>query len=718
MTAPIASSVPEEWTDRVQRLGSALSAISSGGHHLSLGLAGALLHRGVAPNVVPSIVDAATARAGWTAPTPDHYRRNAADTVARWVGELPIRSDVLPELVPVLDEITSTPTEPTVSLEDMQYRLYHAINDAGDGLSVVRVPCGAGKTFTARQIATQRHAAGLRTTISVPTNELAEQIAADLRAAGVPTLRLFGPTAPKRPDGRPVCEYHASAVHLANGWQSVRWELCEGRGKDPCPYRQTCTAADGMDGPHDALVVVGNHGLLSQLDRATGVRGLLIIDEPPHVLDDQSLTDDDLVEAYEQLGKFELGYRYAPAIALARAWLREGQLDAFHSLADVDPDVPDLGALLEQAEFEDVATAVEDTIPQRARAPQADRLQLITTRSDATRAGRLGRASRVLTVLYRALTDAGVRTVVYEAHRSKERQMAVVGVEQQLHAALQRDGRVVVTAADAHLYLQHYEDVVGYRPPLVELGAPDGCQVRRVLVEARSLGRSKRPTIDLVCRALEEAAQGHDHPRVALVTFQAWEPWARGVAEAWAREHGAEVAVGHYMALRGLDHWRDFDALVTLGDPIPNVHHVARTTEDDVFERAKLLARAELEQAHGRLRVVHRTTPCTQLHVGRLMPFGWPAPPKVEVHRPPKGRPPGRPARERVDGDMLQQAVDAIGGVRAAARWLTSEGAETSHTTVRRWLRGECAPPPKVVASLRAAAQRGKRNKRDSRVGR
>ncbi len=721
---PLATALPTTWTDRTERLGAALSSITEGGHQLSLNLAGALLERGVAPEAVPAIVDVAAARAGWRAPAPNHYRRNATDTVHRWANRDPIRTDLPPHLVLLLDELTGQQPQTPVSLPEMQAELARAIREAPDGLSLVRVPCGAGKTHTARMIAAERHVAGLRTTISVPTNELAVQIADDLRAAGVPTARLFGPTSVRGPYHGWACAYRPAAAKLADGWQSVRWELCEGRKRDPCPHRQTCPAADGVDGPSDALVVVGNHGLLAELHRVTGRRGLLVVDEPPEVLDDHVLTDDDLCEAFDQLARFELGDRFAPALAVARSWLRRAPLDEPATLADAEVDCDPalshgrtLGELLEEAGHEDVVSALEGAIPKHALSPVANRLHLITTREDPTRAGRLGRASRVLTLLHRALTEAGVCTVVFETHRTKERKLAIVGVERQLLGVLNRDGRVVIMAADVHLYRGHFADVVGYEPPITHLSAPDGCQVRRVLLEQR-VSRSRKPHQRVLEQALEVAAEGYDAPQIGVVVYMAWKDWAHSVATVWAANRGVPApSVRYYGALRGLDTWKRYDALVTLGDPLPNLNAVARTTEEDVSARANDLARAELEQAHGRLRVIHRGRPATQVHVGRQVPFGWPAPHGtsrgkrgvggptmgLEVH----GTPRGRPRREGTDLLAFAQIVRTLGGVRATAR-----RADVAHTTVRRWLRGEAAPPPKVVASLRDAAQGGKTPKR------
>ena len=74
--------------------------------------------------------------------------------------------------------------------------------------------------------------------------------------------------------------------------------------------------------------------------------------------------------------------------------------------------------------------------------------------------------------------------------------------------------------------------------------------------------------------------------------------------------------------------------------------------------------RAELEQAQGRLRSVHRTRPARALHVGRMLP-GGPAWDALGRSVRAAGRPKTRAALDRAS---FQQMVDALGGVRAAAR--------------------------------------------------
>lgn len=115
---------------------------------------------------------------------------------------------------------------------------------------------------------------------------------------------------------------------------------------------------------------------------------------------------------------------------------------------------------------------------------------------------------------------------------------------------------------------------------------------------------------------------------------------------------------------------------------------------DAMCEHLQALAAAELQQAHGRLRTIHRTRPGRQLHVGAVVPAGWPGL-EVEVRRLPVGRPRTAPA---MTGAELAQAREALGmGLRELARALG-----TSDKTLRRYESGERAVPMEVATAVLA----------------
>jgi hypothetical protein len=167
------------------------------------------------------------------------------------------------------------------------------------------------------------------------------------------------------------------------------------------------------------------------------------------------------------------------------------------------------------------------------------------------------------------------------------------------------------------------------------------------------------------------------------------------IVQAWP----GELLLAHYGATRGLNTMADVDCLATLGDPWPNLgdvkNQVAFLHLADAWDaRVEALCRAELEQAHGRLRVVHRTRPGRALHIGNVMPggFGWKSG-RVQIRKLLGGRPKTEAA---MDVTELQGQIASIGGIRAAAKLLGC-----AHTTLERYLHGRRSIPPHVAQAIR-----------------
>ena len=122
-----------------------------------------------------------------------------------------------------------------------------------------------------------------------------------------------------------------------------------------------------------------------------------------------------------------------------------------------------------------------------------------------------------------------------------------------------------------------------------------------------------------------------------------------------------EIVFGHYGAVRGLNSMADVDALITLGDPWP---HLGDARNDAAFlglaqawqQRLEAMCRAELEQAHGRIRPVHRARPGRALHVGTVLPsgYGWTSG-SVEMRSMPRGP---RSETAHVSGDQFRALVE------------------------------------------------------------
>ena len=733
------------WRSRVAVLAEAVRAVESEWHTLVLALAGALCQRGAALGQVPAIVTAVFAATGADDRARD--RLDAARTTVRRfaLGEPITGLDQLlvgwPEVHAALEQVLAQAEAPArgpvlPTADDASAILEAAIRDAGDGVSLVAAGCGVGKTRAALVVAGERAARGrtasgravlgAKTALSFPTNELARERFAQLVERGVPTLRLFSPPSELGPDGKPVCQFVESARALAEGRFSVPWEMCEGRGQDPCPHRAGCTAAEGREGDPEALVTVGNHGLLGAVVKSAGRTGLRVIDEPPALLGTLAFNAADL-GAFRMLAHvFDAEFVGAvrPVLELL-----------FDALEIMDANEPAIA--LHEIMPGELLDAVREL--EAPSGPPARYVHLRRAREQVSFAADLGRAARLLWSVFRAVrSDA--KQVVRREDRSGVPTLLLTGPDEDFVAALRAEGTTVVLDADPDVAT--LSAAAGY--PLAErvtrVWARDGAPVERTHLQW-SQG-SKRALMEdgafqfarfagALRAAIAWALEDPDARSLGLLTFK---PFRRAIdvalapssgdAEKKARAAGLStraiaearavlgpvlaawpgtVACGHYGALRGLDTWKDCDALVTIADPWPHLgevrNDVAYLEGAEADGRAEWLARAELEQAQGRIRAPHRQRPGRALHVGRLLPGGpgWERAAKRSLGT-------GRPKNE--EGATVEQLRTWIeqehrGSVRAAARALGC-----NDKTLRRYLVEGRGIPATIAGRIRTECGR------------
>lgn len=664
------------------------------------------------------------------------------------------QADVLRALPPaaraLLPETPSAPAprREVVPVDEARRRLEGAFRTAPDGLSVVVAGCGTGKTEAAIVIAVERAQKGYaspdaqgkrapahsKTGISVPTQRLAAEVAQRLQTRGVAVRRFFGPLSVRREDGGPECRFHAQGVALARGGQSIPWELCEGRGREPCEFAEECRARGGVDGPDDARVLVGPHALLGQLSAAAGATGELVIDEPPSLLAHEVITVEELSAAERAIGAFEARYAAALRVSLraVATWIGLGPLDEPGPLARaverVDQDL--LTDAYEATGATDAVEAARAAFEEGhlGTAPPVKRAHVFAARRSLAAAQQIGAASRVLRLIWLGLTSPPKQVMARLEQRRDRRVLVLTLPDMQLVEALRRPGAVVIADANARLHLPIYERVVGYQPPVTEAHAQDGAPVQREMLRTRATRAAWAPRGQLedvagVTRAARAVVRwvlrDETTRRVAIVTMRIVElalraalgedvskPWFeagqdRSALAALRKALAPELArlpahpdLGHYGAIRGLDHWRDHDALVTLGDPWPQLTDARWEGEfiglPDWEDRYSAVCAAELEQAHGRLRTVHRTRPARSLHVGAVVPSGWQDITIIEDVG-------GRPTNERgASVEELRRLVEQAGGRTAAAKALG-----IGRSTLGDYLVSKRGIPPDLVDKLR-----------------
>jgi len=742
------SELPDVWRSTAETLAVAVRQVQGEWHTLFMALAGALLSRGMPPEHLPALCHAVSQLTGNDDRTDDRVTC-AKTTVERWRAGLPVAGhrslaaswpDVAAAVTHVMArgedrrrrEALATLAAPAVPSPDLQavtHALEEAIRHASDGLTLIQASCGLGKTRAAEKVAAERAAKthanpnakgdrapfNSKTAISVDKHALAQQIVTHLHVLNTPARRHFGPLSLKAVDGKPVCKFADVAEHLVVGGQAMQWLLCDGQGRSPCEHASTCKAREGAEGPKDARVDVGPHALMGQLDSAAGTTGLLVLDEPPSLLDTHTFSMEDLDQASRHLHAFESDYVDAlrPALEALLVWAR--------TESDLEPTSP------RQVVKHFARTVPEETLAKAQRAallpgnadalmcaqhtpispngppvPPITQPNLARVRKEPRWAAQVGGASRVLHTL-RHVLDETVRSAARIEERGGRRVVHITHANESFHTALQREGSIVVLDANADIHAPVFETIAGHQVPLLRFEAPDGAEIERSLcilphaTRTAWLSQGKLKVTETLVRAVRTAiAWANETPgngvlaiiaiRVIELALRAsWAPDDAEAHKAWAEAGQDEATLalvraklgpvlatwkgtilfGHYGALRGLDMMAEADNLVTIGDPWNNIdqarHETAFLGLPDWNKRLDALCQAELEQAHGRLRTIHRTRKGRALHIGKMRPGGslWSGAIKVAA-----------PERPALDSGELLPLLKRLGSIQAVAEHL------------------------------------------------
>jgi len=608
-------------------------------------------------------------------------------------------------------------------------------------------PPGLGKTEAViRRARTLMAQGGGRIALAVPRNDLARQVYERALAAGVPAARFFGPLSHRTAEGKPTCIHHDIAEPLVSGGQSLDRLFCEPRGAEPCEHAATCPARRGWEGADEPVMVVAPHELLPQLSRAARKRGTIVVDEPPTVVETVTLSDLDIDAAVRFADAFAPSYRRAilPALhALQHLATQAGgepvAVDAAirSALGGVAPEV--LSTVADP--LDDVAAqgdavllsamgAVSDNAT--TAAPPLTPMAAAQVRRSLARAREVGAASKVCLALWQALeVPPGVPPTLLRVDDRRAGQVSLTGARRRLVDVIRRDGPVVLTSADVQVDAPAVARVLGRAPRLVVLPVDDGAPVSRTIIVSGGATRTR-----WLPRGLPDLASGllgairaamawvAGTPARSLAIFS-WVAIEAILAVALGRPEGPEmarrfelpqrlldearreigpilaawpggIALGHYQATRGLDHLKEFDASITLGDPRPNLGELRDAATwvglggDPLADQR---AAAELEQAHGRLRLPRRTLPAWQAHVGAVLVEGW-AGRAVAVQRLAGGR----PATVAAMGAEEFGAARVASGLSARA---FGQQLRITHTAVARYESGERSVPEDVACAVR-----------------
>jgi len=559
-------------------------------------------------------------------------------------------------------------------------------------LVVLRSTPGCGKSAEAWAMVRDHCRGEERAIVTAPTHRLGEQIQAALGALGVPSTRPQGVARVRLPviDGNgadaPACVHHQAAELLAIAGARVREELCQ-----DCPARERHPQTGGecpayAAGAEEAPVAVMQHALLAAILRrqtelltappAPSKGGkkppkparLLVVDEPPSPFLHSPL--DGAGRQYDRGGlaaelRADARERLEPALfAVLRAVEAGGHAGAsLRGLLVLAGGTPEaVEADLAELRALDGADLWQKDLPIRL------------ARSALHPSGREHALDRLAVVA----RFSGLLAALVDAAHAPDRPVLRVDEDGSAH---------LVTRARWTRYLGPYL-AAGGRVRLLDATAPvdafralwgDALEVASVEVEdapgvtrrALRWGHAARGRHTIEGQVLAEETRGPlrrlaelaaecSARKIGLLThkpladaLRAWLAAPGAPAPAFIPDElaalvgaGVEVNVGHYGAQRGLNTWADCDAFFTVGDPWPNLgaaraEAAALGLEADAWAIEQ--ARAELVQAWGRIRAVHRTASALVVHFGSPVlapePSWAPQWAGVRQERAPLGRP-------------------------------------------------------------------------------
>lgn len=491
-----------------------------------------------------------------------------------------------------------------------------------------------------------------------------------------------------------------------------------------CPARAGTVVPLGEGAADSPAVMVTVHALLGEALRWAGANALVIVDEDPQPVEAVALTRAELDAAAGAEDLFAHTERWrAPVLRALAAGLERGDLprgagqlaevfargcaalegdEAWRSdVASCYPD-PDPGVILSRfavrAAWFEVRKPDEPVKWQRrsAWAPRPhprERVRVFhgapSERFVAASDAHAAVARLVAGVLRAAPPDVtphaerGVAAVEVSHADATRRVLRGVMASPAICAAMRRFGPTVLLDATADLAL--VGAIAEGQVPARDVRVADGAPVTRRLFYWS--GASRRGALEhgrirwdaglwryvrsALAQAFERGARAVGLftwlPLAdALRTAQAGAAADPGATEilAWVRAAGAELVVGHYGAARGRNDWSMCDALVSVGDPRPNIGATRAIAavlgladdHEDVHRRATA---AEVSQVAGRLRAPWRTAPALHVHVGTVPPSSWDD--RAEVLELPKG------SAEGVDTEAVAAAVRVYGSQRHGA---------------------------------------------------
>jgi hypothetical protein len=525
-------------------------------------------------------------------------------------------------------------------------------------------------------------------------------------------------------------------------------------------------------------IYLANHFLLPRLVESIGQHGMLFIDEPPNVLETLALTFEDLANIIECRSGFDDRYMdlmmdVVNAVRGFRAKEATRAEIVFQHIRGVEDALP-LGykgttpplkreralAIRMRARSgkeEGEASKILKLLYEIALAATDDRPSAVKYSEDDFR-GKVT-LKYVPNLVRDPTTNTWVPSPdgrgVIQILRMNPLLTEALFREHSEDADGEGNGCTLILDANAETNLPFYKKAFSMLPTAIQkFTAPDGNTIRRIWIEVpgarKYLMPDKAPHSEAARLALQTVAEHITHTdaqgftdapeRYGIITFMplatalrlakkeelpadAWKKkWGdAGTAVAMVREALPEpllrrIVVGHYGAIRGLDHMNGC-SIVTIGDPWSNPDLVLDEAQffglsEEEFNRTlELRMKDELEQAQGRGRTPHAKAPQAPLHLGSQEPggSGW-----RQIH--PANRftlaekRPGRKMNPKVDGAKERLAVyrSLFPNLRrrgqfstpAFCKFLMNHGILVSTDSMEHYVFNEREPPKELMEKI------------------
>lgn len=739
-------------------LASAIAVVDDGRHALYLAIAGTLLRRGMAPDEIASICERIALAAGDAKAA--KRKDDAASTVVRYqqgadvTGMATLRRS-WPQVAAIIDnhlpipeadgvenlreELASRAPIAAVPLVDVPPKIGDAIDASIEGrhkVTLVRVTPGAGKTAAA---AAKASTSTSKTALVFGMNELAKGNFDQIQQVRPDVQRRFGIASALGGNGKPVCLQAESVGAVQTAGLSGAALVCA-----TCPHRGSCSIEGGMEGATTgAQLMLTNHELLSQAANFVGKSGLLVVDETPRVFDHVVLTRSALDSLRKLLSTATYESSFVAASRPLLMWLEElfsvRELLSEQPFADcartatsqtriradwsivVGSAVVALKLVNTDVKGLDPLALFSQAMEQHSSPPLQPEVLSQIRRGNRKTAEKVQASWPLLSALHCGLCTSRGRV-------EWDPPQAGVGTSTVLRITLPNINFANVLATGSPVVVldatgdQQVLEYLSTEPVnTVDIAVEDGAPIERAVRHWANGSRKRaipggKVSVDVVAPVVKEALERAAKSGARSILLVSYKPVVDALRAARDQADGHDeklaaslstaslhVVLAHYGAIRGKNvvegtTWDDLDAVITLGDPWPDVAQARAEAElmklDDVAaaSRAHSLAAIELVQVFGRLRAPRRTRPGLLLHYGRVLPSDWHSG-NASVEVRPEGRPPLLSSMALAD---LKTLVQAFGSIRGLAK-----ASGVPETTIRHADSGQRPIGPEMAAKLR-----------------